>query len=111
MGASKLKNTNKKWPLLIPITIGIIMTGSYFYTLNKNKQSYYPAEKVITSVKDYFQNVTGSYIVYEPTTYRKFGIEYEVYKGGVSAVRNGKTYHYTFIADAYNGQVIDIVEV
>ncbi|AVQ34566.1 hypothetical protein C7J88_03395 [Staphylococcus muscae] len=96
---------------MIPITIGIIMTGSYFYTLNKNKQNYYPAEKVIESVKSYFQNVSGSYIVYEPTLYRKFGIEYEVYKGGISTTRQGKVMHYTFIADAYDGQVIDIIEV
>ncbi|MCS4485317.1 hypothetical protein [Staphylococcus americanisciuri] len=106
-----MRNIQKKWPLMIPITVGIIMAGSYFYTLSKNKQSYYPAEKVITSVKDYFQNVTGSYIVYEPTIYRKFGIEYEVYKGGISAMRNGKIYQYTFIADAYDGEVIDIIEV
>ncbi|UXR81787.1 hypothetical protein [Staphylococcus sp. IVB6214] len=106
-----MRNTKKKWPLMIPITIGIIMTGSYFYTLNKNKQNYYPADKVIDSVKDYFQNVSGSYIVYEPTLYRKFGIEYEVYKGGISTTRQGKVTHYTFIADAYDGQVIDIIEV
>lgn len=111
MGAISLTNFKKNWPLMIPITIGIIMTGSYFYTLNKNKQSYYPAEKVIESVKEYFQDVSGSFIVYEPTLYRKFGIEYEVYKGGISAIRNGKTYQYTFIADAYDGQVIDIIEV
>ncbi|WP_258007259.1 hypothetical protein [Staphylococcus sp. 17KM0847] len=106
-----MKNINKNWPLVIPIAIGVAMTGSYFYMLNKNKQNYYPADKVIDSVKAYFKNVTGSYIVYEPTTYRKFGIEYEVYKGGITAIRNNEVYHYTFIADAYDGQVIDIIEI
>lgn len=103
--------SKKNWPLLIPITIGVVLAGSYFYVLNMNKQKYIPANKVIDSVKSYFKHVTGSYILYEPTTYRKFGIEYEVYKGGISAERNGEIYHYEFIADAYDGQIIDIIEI
>ncbi|MGV3244232.1 hypothetical protein [Staphylococcus sp. 11261D007BR] len=101
----------KNWPLLIPITIGSLLTLSYFYILKKSTVHYYSPEQLIESVKSYFKNVTGSYIVYEPTTYQKFGIEYEIYKGGISAERNGQIYHYEFIADAYNGQVIDIFEI
>ncbi|ARJ50032.1 hypothetical protein [Staphylococcus lutrae] len=101
----------KNWPLLIPILIGAVLTTSYFYVLYKNKQKYIAADKVIENVKGYFKHVTGSYILYEPTTYRKFGIEYEVYKGGISAERQGKTFNYEFIADAYNGQIIDIIEI
>ncbi|MBI5974270.1 hypothetical protein [Staphylococcus canis] len=103
--------TKKDWPLLIPVAIGTALASSYFYVLNRNKSQYYPADKIIDSVRSYFKDVTGSYILYEPTIYQKFGIEYEVYKGGVSAERNGKVYNYEFIADAYNGQVIDIYEI
>ncbi|AVP37331.1 hypothetical protein DOS70_06065 [Staphylococcus felis] len=103
--------SKRNWPLLLPIAVGLALAGSYFYVLNMNKTHYYPAEKIIKSVRSYFKDVSGSYILYEPTTYRKFGIEYEVYKGGISAERNGKVYNYEFIADAYNGQVMDIFEI
>ncbi|EJO7156431.1 hypothetical protein NRV24_000514 [Staphylococcus pseudintermedius] len=103
--------SKKNWPLLIPILILSLLAGSYFYALNMNKQKYISADKVIQSVNGYFRHVTGSYILYEPTTYRKFGIEYEVYKGGITAERHGKTFNYEFIADAYNGQIIDIIEI
>ena len=50
-------------------------------------------------------------ILHIPKTYQKFGIETKVVHGGITVNNDGKQVHYEFIADAFNGQVIDIFEI
>ncbi|EKU50257.1 hypothetical protein [Staphylococcus massiliensis] len=94
--------------------LSVVVAGGAITSLillrEKNYQMYNP-DKIIKEVKSTFHDVEASYIVKQPSTYSKFGIEYEVFQGGITARLNNKLTHYEFIADAYSGQLIDIKEI
>ncbi|NHM93049.1 MULTISPECIES: hypothetical protein [Staphylococcus] len=100
----------KNWPLLIPIAIGTLLTGSYFYVLHLERDRNQPPHDVLESVKQYFNNVTGSYILYEVVQFHKELDTYSAYKGGITTTRNDVTHHYTFYANAKTGEILDITE-
>lgn len=86
--------------------LGVLATIIYF-----KQFKLYNCEEILNQVKKEFNNVEASYILHIPKTYQKFGIETKVVHGGISINKNGKPIHYEFIADAFNGQVIDIYEI
>lgn len=100
----------KNWPLLIPIAIGTLLVGSYFYVLHLERDRNQPPHDVLESVKQYFNNVTGSYILYEVVQFHKELDTYSAYKGGITTTRNDVTHHYTFYANAKTGEILDITE-
>ncbi|ALN76691.1 hypothetical protein [Staphylococcus agnetis] len=100
----------KNWPLLIPIAIGTLLAGSYFYVLHLERDRNQPPHDVLESVKQYFNNVTGSYILYEVVQFHKELDTYSAYKGGITTTRNNVTHHYTFYANAKTGEILDITE-
>lgn len=100
----------KNWPLLIPIAIGTLLAGSYFYILRLERDRNHTPHDVLETVKQYFNNVTGSYILYEVVEFQK-GLEtYSAYKGGITTSRNDVTHQYTFYANAKTGEILDITE-
>ncbi|MDG4942751.1 hypothetical protein OSX66_02490 [Staphylococcus agnetis] len=100
----------KNWPLLIPIAIGTLLAGSFFYVLHLERDRNQPPHDVLESVKQYFNNVTGSYILYEVVQFHKELDTYSAYKGGITTTRNNVTHHYTFYANAKTGEILDITE-
>lgn len=94
--------------LLFSIFTGLgILTALIYFKQFK----HYSCEEILKQVKSQFNDVEGSYILHIPKTYQKFGIETKVVHGGVTINKNGNPVHYEFIADAFNGQVIDIYEI
>ncbi|GGI40455.1 hypothetical protein [Mammaliicoccus stepanovicii] len=93
---------------IISLITGLGAIGTYIYF---KQFKYYNCEDILQQVKSQFNNVETSYILHIPKTYQKFGIETKVVHGGISVTKNNKPIHYEFIADAFNGQVIDIYEV
>ncbi|PTF55647.1 hypothetical protein [Staphylococcus chromogenes] len=100
--------TKKIWPLMIPFAIGTLMAGSYFYVIRNENDKIKPPNTVLEKVKQYFHNVTGSFILYEPVSYHKNGVDYKAYKGGITTKRNDVIHQYTFYADSKTGEILDI---
>nr|WP_263312967.1 hypothetical protein [Mammaliicoccus sp. Marseille-Q6498] len=86
--------------------LGVFVTYIYF-----KQFKHYNCEEILKQVKSKFNNVEASYILHIPKTYQKFGIDTKVVHGGVTVTKDNKPVHYEFIADAFNGQVIDIYEI
>lgn len=102
--------TKKNWPLLIPFAIGTLLAGSYFFVILNETVKVKSPNTVLEAVKQYFHNVTGSFILYETVTYSKNDINYTAYKGGITTKRNDINHQYTFYADAKTGEILDIIE-
>lgn len=94
-------------PTIIAVAIVIISTISIIQFINRKR---YNPVKVLNEVKSYFMNVKGSYIVYEPFVHPETDKYRLVYQGGITTVKNGQNIHYDFYANAYTGEVINIVE-
>ncbi|EHJ08257.1 PepSY domain-containing protein [Staphylococcus simiae] len=94
-------------PTIITLLVVIISTVSIIQLINRKR---YNPVKVLNEVKSYFMNVTGSYIVYEPFVHPETDKYRLVYQGGITTIKHGNPIHYDFYADAYTGEVINIVE-
>ncbi len=94
--------------ILLSVFTGLGIVASIVYA---KQYKPYSCEEILKQVKAQFNNVEASYISHIPKTYQKFGIETKVVHGGITVNNDGKQVHYEFIADAFNGQVIDIFEI
>ncbi len=54
--------------------------------------------------------VIGSWILMTPETYKKNGLSYDVYKGGITRLSENEQKQITFVADASTGTVLDVTE-
>lgn len=71
-----------------------------------------PADNVLKKVKDAFKEegpIDGSWIVMKPEAYTNHVISMDVYRGGVSRMKDGKLEQYEFAADAKTGTVVELV--
>ena len=71
-----------------------------------------PADNVLKKVKDAFKEegpIDGSWIVMKPEPYTNHVISMDVYRGGVSRMKDGKLEQYEFAADAKTGTVVELV--
>lgn len=104
-----MQNNKLRFVLLcFSIFTGVGMLATYIYF---KQFKFYNCEDILKQVKKQFTNVEASYILHIPKTYQKFGIETKVVHGGITVNSEGKSVNYEFIADAFNGQVIDIYEI
>lgn len=104
-----MQNNKLRFVILIfSVLTGISVLASIIYF---KQFKLYNCEEILKQVKKEFNNVEASYILHIPKTYQKFGIETKVVHGGISVNKDDKLVHYEFIADAFNGQVIDIYEI
>lgn len=56
-------------------------------------------------------DVKGSYIVHQPLNDPNINANRPVYLGGITATKNGQLVDYDFYADAYSGEVLNIIEL
>lgn len=69
------------------------------------------SETVLKNVREQFLKegpIEGSWIELDTFHYKKFALETDVYRGGISRIEDGQLAQYEFIADAYTGSPIDI---
>jgi predicted small secreted protein len=82
------------------------------YVFSKSQQpSQVKPEKVIQMVKNRYKSkttITGSWIHVEPQRETINGIEYDVYQGGFTGVKNGYPEFYEFKVDAHTGTLLMI---
>lgn len=72
-----------------------------------------PAEQVLKTVKDAFKKegpIDGSWIVMKTEPFTNNVISMNVYRGGVSRIKNGVLEQYEFAADAKTGTVVELVK-
>ena len=71
-----------------------------------------PADAVLNNVKDAFKKegpIDGSWIVMKTEPFTNEVITMDVYRGGISRIKNGKLEQYEFAADAKTGTVVELV--
>ncbi len=98
---------NKKWWIGSSIVVTVLVLSYVFSRRYRLKNPY----QLLEDVKDKFNGVESSFIVYTPERYRKFGVETEVFRGGVTTNFDNYREEFEFIVDAYTGQLIDCLEV
>lgn len=70
-------------------------------------------EKALKNAKETFKKhgpISGSWIYMKPESIEKNGLEYNVYRGGVTRSIDGQNKQFEFFADAETGAVIDVIE-
>ncbi|WP_110927260.1 PepSY domain-containing protein [Bacillus massiliglaciei] len=68
-------------------------------------------EKVLSTVKERVKkdgSIHGSWIVMKPENYEKNGLDYEVYKGGITRNTDGKREQFDFVADSSTGTILEL---
>lgn len=104
------KKTNSLAGLVL-LTAGALV-GAAATLLIKEFKPKHPS-LVLEEIKIHFQqdgSITGSWIDYDPVEYDVFESRPLVYLGGISRQEEKDITTYTFVADAYTGDIIDIFE-
>lgn len=72
-----------------------------------------PAERVLNDVKEAFKKegpIDGSWIVMKPEPFTNNVLSMEVYRGGISRIRNGELEQFEFAANAETGTVVELIQ-
>lgn len=73
--------------------------------------SLIPGDKALKMAKEAFKKngpIDGSWIQMNPQEYSNAGIQYQVYKGGISRRINQESHQYEFIMDAKTGSILEV---
>ena len=76
-----------------------------------NKWSQPSPDAILHSVKEKIREngkIIGSWILMKPEMYTKNGLQYNVYKGGVTVLSDDEQQQLEFVADATTGTIIDL---
>ncbi|AXH99495.1 hypothetical protein DV702_06895 [Sporosarcina sp. PTS2304] len=93
--------------ILTGVAAGVIVNEAF----NKFNEEV-PADSVLKKVKDAFKEegpIDGSWIVMKPEPYTNHVISMDVYRGGVSRMKDGKLEQYEFAADSKTGTVVELI--
>ncbi|PIC74831.1 hypothetical protein [Sporosarcina sp. P17b] len=93
--------------ILTGVAAGVVVNEAF----NRYNEEV-PADNVLKKVKDAFKEegpIDGSWIVMKPEPYTNYVISMDVYRGGVSRMKDGKLEQYEFAADAKTGTVVELV--
>lgn len=72
------------------------------------------ADQVLEQVKDVFRKegpIDGSWVYMKTEPFHVGIMETNVYKGGISRMKNGVTENYEFSADAKTGSILEIKQI
>lgn len=73
-----------------------------------------PAELVLHGIKESFKSeglIDGSWIYMKTEPFTRQAISSDVYRGGISRVREGEIEQFEFFADARTGTVVDLIKL
>ncbi|MDW0112829.1 hypothetical protein [Sporosarcina saromensis] len=94
--------------ILTGVAAGIIVNQA-FQKMNPNT----PAEDVLHAVKEAFKKegpIDGSWIVMKPEPFTNNVLTMDVYRGGISRIKNGELEQYEFAANAQTGTVVELIQ-
>lgn len=70
-------------------------------------------DTILSQVKETLKadgKIIGSWILMTPEKFHKNGLEYEVFKGGLTKIANEKQRQLHFVADASTGTILEVSE-
>ena len=94
--------------VLTGVAAGVIVSES-IDRMNQNVS----ADSVLNTIKDAFKNegpIDGSWIVMKTEPYSNNVITMDVYRGGISRIKEGVLEQFEFAADAKTGTVVELVK-
>jgi len=94
--------------VLTGVAAGVVVSES-IDRLNQNVS----ADSVLNTIKDAFKNegpIDGSWIVMKTEPYTNNVITMDVYRGGISRIKEGVLEQFEFAADAKTGTVVELVK-
>ena len=104
---SQRKDSSLLSGLLLISGLVVGAASAFFYKENKAKH----AGVVLEAIKEEFARegeVVGSWIDYDAAEYHGYDSRPLVYYGGISRIEADQVMHYSFVADIYTGEIIDI---
>lgn len=72
------------------------------------------ADSVLNTIKDFFKEegpIDGSWIVMKPELFENNVIKMDVYRGGISRIKNGELEQFEFAANARTGTVVELKQI
>ncbi|WP_019243915.1 MULTISPECIES: PepSY domain-containing protein [Bacillus] len=101
-----------KWKdLALGVAIGFACGYAAKCTVEKYAQQ--SPDEILSKVKNAMKQegkIIGSWILMKPEKYVKSGLEYDVFKGGLTKITDDEQKQLSFVADASTGTVIEISE-
>lgn len=94
--------------VLTGVAAGIVVSE----TIDRINQNV-PADYVLENVKNAFKQegpIDGSWIIMKTEPFTNHAIAMEVYRGGISRVKNGELEQFEFAANAKTGTVVEITK-
>lgn len=94
--------------VLTGVAAGVVVSES-IDRINQNVS----ADSVLNTIKDAFKNegpIDGSWIVMKTEPYTNNVITMDVYRGGISRIKEGELEQFEFAADAKTGTVVELVK-
>lgn len=94
---------------LLGATVGYAATITAKALLDPSKNP--SPEKVLAHIKESVKRngrIYGSWIIMKPEVYEKDERTYEVYRGGVTRILDGKQEQFEFIADSKTGTILEL---
>jgi predicted small secreted protein len=85
--------------------------GANMLVQKQLEKKYVKPEDALSTVKDAFKRkgeISGSWIHMIPESFDRFDLEYEVYRGGITAKEDDNAVRYEFLVDATTGTIIDV---
>lgn len=102
----------KKRDLLIGFSTGIA-AGFLIREVAHRIEPMKPAEYVLHGIKQTFKQegpIDGSWVYMKTEPFKRQAITTDVYRGGISRVREGEIEQFEFFADARTGTVIELIK-
>lgn len=92
--------------------LGIGFALGYFLrpTISKERISPEKALKKAKATAAAQHTISGSWIHMNPETVERFGLQYEVYRGGMSTSTPDGTVQFEFIVETKNGTLLELIQ-
>jgi predicted small secreted protein len=103
----------KKRDLLIGFSTGVA-AGFLIREVAHRIEPTKPAELVLHGIKQSFKEegpIDGSWIYMKTEPFNRQAVSTDVYRGGISRVREGEFEQFEFFADSRTGTVVDLIKL
>ncbi|MDQ0208167.1 hypothetical protein [Alkalicoccobacillus murimartini] len=96
----------------LSLGLGVGFLLGYFLrpTITKERISPEKALKKAKATASSQHTISGSWIHMNPETVERYGLQYEIYRGGISTSTPDGTIQYDFISETKNGTLLELTQ-
>jgi predicted small secreted protein len=97
----------------IGVVVGLA-TAVVIKEVSERSAPYKSADAVLAAIKEQFKQtapIDGTWIYMKPEQFNNGYTTVPAYRGGITHLIDGETITYEFVADAFNGILLDVKEV